>query len=46
MSLLDYGRQAFWICQLLGELGYKLNPIPIYKDNQGSIFMISNAITE
>ena len=46
ISLSDYGRQAFWICQLLDELGYKLGPISICKDNQGSIFMASNAITE
>ena len=46
MSLSDCGRQAFWIHQLLGELGYKLGPIPIYEDNQGSIFMASNVITE
>ena len=46
MSLLDCDRQAFWICQLLGELGYKLGLMPIYRDNQGSIFMASNAVTE
>ena len=46
MSLLDYGRQAFWICQLLGELGYKLGPIPICRNDQGTIFMISNVFTE
>ena len=46
MPLLDCDRQAFWICQLLSELGYKLGPIPICRDNQGSIFMAFNAITE
>ena len=46
MSLLDCGRQVFWICQLLGELGYKLDPIPICGNNQKSIFMASNAIIE
>ena len=46
MSLLDCDRQVFWICQLLDELGYKLGPIPICGDNQRSIFIASNAITE
>ena len=46
MSLLDCGRQVFWIHQLLGKLGYKLGSIPICKDNQGSIFMAFNTITE
>ena len=31
---------------LLGELGYYLGPIPIYGDNQGSIFIASNPVTE
>jgi hypothetical protein len=31
---------------LLGELGYTLKPIPICRDNQGSIFITSNPITE
>ena len=46
MSLLDCGKQVFWICQLLGELRYKLGPIPICSNNQGSIFMASNVIIE
>ena len=31
---------------LLGELGYNLRPIPICGDNQGSIFITSNPVTE
>ena len=31
---------------LLGELGYHLQPIPICGDNQGSIFIASNPVTE
>jgi len=31
---------------LLGELGYKMGPIPICGDNQGSIFIASNPVTE
>ena len=31
---------------LLGELGYHLKAIPICGDNQGSIFIASNPVTE
>ena len=31
---------------LLGELGYHLSAIPICGDNQGSIFIASNPVTE
>jgi hypothetical protein len=31
---------------LLGELGYHLKPVPICGDNQGSIFIASNPVTE
>ena len=30
----------------MGELGYHLKPIPICGDNQGSIFIASNPVTE
>jgi len=30
----------------MGELGYSLKPIPICGDNQGSIFIASNPVTE
>ena len=46
MALSDCAHQATWIRSLLGELGYKLKAIPICSDNQGSIFMASNPITE
>ena len=46
MALSDCARQVTWIQSLLGELGYKLNAIPICGDNQGSIFMASNPVTE
>ena len=46
MALTDCARQVTWIWSLLGELGYKLNAIPICSDNQGSIFMASNPVTE
>ena len=46
MALSDCARQVTWIWSLLGELGYKLNAIPICSDNQGSIFMASNPVME
>ena len=30
----------------MGELGYNLKPVPISGDNQGSIFIASNPVTE
>ena len=46
MALSDCAHQVTWIWSLHGELCYKLNAIPICSDNQGSIFMASNPITE
>jgi len=46
MTLSDCAHQVTWIQSLLGELGYKLKAIPICGDNQGSIFMASNPVTE
>ena len=46
MALSDCSRQVVWMHTLLGELGYDLKPIPICGDNQGSIFISSNPVTE
>ena len=46
IALLDCSCQAIWIWTLLHKLGYKEQPIPISGDNQRSIFMASNPITE
>ena len=46
MVLSDCSRQVVWMHTLLGELGYKIKPIPICGDNQGSIFIASNPVTE
>ena len=46
MALSDCARQVTWIQSLLGELGYKLKAILICSDNQGSIFVASNPVTE
>ena len=46
MVLSDCSHQVVWMHTLMGELGYKLKPIPICGDNQGSIFIASNPVTE
>jgi len=46
MALSDCSCQVVWMHTLLGELGYSLRPIPICGDNQGSIFIASNPVTE
>jgi hypothetical protein len=42
MSLSDSSRQISWITNLLGELGYQLDPITLCGDNQGSLFLANN----
>jgi hypothetical protein len=44
MALSDCSRQVSWICTIFLELGIHLGPIPIYADNQGSIFIGSNPV--
>ena len=46
MALSDCSRQVVWMHTLLGELGYHLKAIPVCGDNQGSIFIASNPVTE
>jgi hypothetical protein len=46
VALSDCSKQVIWIRSLLSELGYELKPIPICGDNQESIFMASNPVTE
>jgi hypothetical protein len=46
MALSDCSRQVVWMHTLLGELDYHLAPIPICGDNQGSLFIASNPVTE
>lgn len=46
MALLDCSQQYVWTHSMLSELGYKFGPVNINGDNQGSIFMASNPITE
>ena len=42
----DCARQAVWIRNIFGEMGYNIKPFPICVDNQGAIFMASNPVTE
>ena len=46
MALSDSTRQVVWMHTLMGELSYHLRPILICGDNQGSIFIASNPVTE
>jgi hypothetical protein len=46
MSLSDGCRQLVWMDSLLKELHLDLTPIPFCGDNQGSIFMAQNPVTE
>ena len=46
LALSNCACQVTWIRSLLGELGYKLNAIPICGDNKGTIFMASNPVME
>jgi hypothetical protein len=46
MGLADCARQILWIRSLLAKLGLKPGKLPICADNQGSIFIASNAVTE
>ena len=46
MALSDYSKQAVWIKTLIEELGFCLTAVPIYGDNQVTIFIASNAMQE
>jgi hypothetical protein len=46
MASSDCSRQVSWIKNIFLELGMRLTPIPVYIDNQGSIFIGSNPVQE
>jgi len=46
MAFSDCNWQCIWIRSILLEIGYKFSSIHINSDNQGSIFMSSNLVTE
>ena len=46
MAISDCSWQVIWIKTLIKELGIKIRSFPIYGDNQGSIFIASNAVQE
>ena len=46
MAVSDCSRQVVWIKALLEELTFDLRAVPICSDNQGSIFLSSNPVTE
>ena len=46
MAISDCSQQAIWIKTLIKELGIQIKTVPIYGDNQGLIFIASNAVQE
>ena len=46
MALSNYSCQVVWIRNMFGKIGFNLLPMPICGDNQGSIFMRNNPVTE
>ena len=46
MALSDTCRQVMWLKHMFGELGLPIDKVPIYADNNGSIFIGSNPIQE
>jgi hypothetical protein len=46
MAISDCTCQCVWIKTLLEEIGYTPDLVPICGDNQGSIFIASNAVTD
>ena len=46
MAMSDCSRQIVWVHNLLAELGYHLDRVPLSGDNQGSIHIGQNAVTE
>lgn len=46
MALSDCSRQAVWIRNLLMEIAKPVSAIPIYGDNQGSLFLAGNEAQE
>ena len=46
MALSDCSSQAVWISSIFSQLGFKIGPIQICGDNQGSIFISNNPVQE
>ena len=46
MAMSDCSCQVSWIHNIFHELSILLGPIPVYGDNQGSIFIGSNPVQE
>jgi hypothetical protein len=46
MAMSDCSQQVSWIRNIFYELGIHLGPLPVYGDNQGSIFIGSNPVQE
>jgi hypothetical protein len=45
-GMTETAKQLRWICNIYGELHFKLGPLPLCIDNQGTIFLASNPAQE
>ena len=44
--MTEVAKQLCWICNKYKELGFKLSPLPLCIDNQGTMFLASNPAQE
>jgi hypothetical protein len=44
--LSDASRQAVWLKALLSKISFNTGPVTLVGDNQGSIFIAQNSVTE
>ena len=44
--MTETAKQLQWICNVYEELGFKLGPLPLCVDNQGTIFLALNPAQE
>ena len=44
--MIETAKQLQWICNVYEELGFKLGPLPLCVNNQGTIFLALNPVQE
>ena len=45
IGLSEAAKEAMWLCQLGHDLGTKFDPVKLYEDNQGSIFLADHPVS-
>jgi hypothetical protein len=45
IGLSEAAKEAMWLCQLGHDLGIKFDPVKLYEDNQGSIFLADHPVS-